>query len=232
MNAAEAFRTLIDSSSSQRPNQQSLLNVTFFVGAGFSKTWDVNSPTGNELFTFPKQFLADMAANIELDDLLDQPGYPTNDAAPSTFKELVYNLSMQLKYPGIRTRYMDEQSIVATLDEIKAIVQKRFESLTSINHFDHKSVQPKVGEQRERLGRAHHGRTARLARERAPKCEGRFGIEALAPRRLDELLHAACALGGSRSPDAVGARDRSQPAERAKERRNVRVAAVPCSSLL
>jgi hypothetical protein len=136
MNAAEAFRTLIDSASSRRTNQQSLTNVTFFVGAGFSKTWDANSPTGNELFTFPKQFLADMAANIELDDLLDQPGYPTNDAAPSTFKELVYNLSMQLKYPGIRTRYMDEQSIVATLDEIKAVVQKRFESLTPINYFD------------------------------------------------------------------------------------------------
>lgn len=135
--AATAFRHLIESMSSQRDQQQGLTNVTFFVGAGFSKTWDAQSPTGNELFTFPKEFLTQMAANIELDDLLRQPGYPTiDDAAPASFKELLYNLSMQLKYPGIRTRYMDQQSIKATIDEIKAVVQKRFESITSINYYD------------------------------------------------------------------------------------------------
>jgi hypothetical protein len=107
------------------------------VGAGFSKTWDAQSPTGYELFTFPKEFLEGMAAQIEIDELLTQPGYPTLDeAAPAKFKELVYNLSMQLKYPGIRTRYMDERSISFVLDEIKALVIQRFESLTSINYAD------------------------------------------------------------------------------------------------
>jgi hypothetical protein len=137
MDGAQAFRELITTHSGRRAGRNALMNVTFFMGAGFSKTWDSTSPTGNELFTFPKEFLADIAANIEVDELLTQPGYPTlDDTAPTKFKELLYNLSMQLKYPGIRTRYMDEHSIRYTIDEIKAIVQKRFESISSLNYFD------------------------------------------------------------------------------------------------
>jgi SIR2-like domain len=137
MDAAQAFRRIVESNSAQRGDIDGMTTVTFFVGAGFSKTWDQRSPTGNELFTFPKDFLASLAASIELDDLLATPGYPSvDDAAPATFKELVYNLSMQLKYPGIRTRYMDERGIAYAIDEIKAIVQKRFETLTTLNHYD------------------------------------------------------------------------------------------------
>lgn len=95
MDAAKAFRELMLAHSGQKPGHQGLMNVTFFMGAGFSKTWDSSSPTGNELFTFPKEFLADIAANIEVDELLMQPGYPTiDDTAPTKFKELLYNLSM------------------------------------------------------------------------------------------------------------------------------------------
>lgn len=42
----------------------------------------------------------------------------------SKFKELLYNLNMQLKYPGIRTRYMDGNSIQYIVDEIKAVVRQ------------------------------------------------------------------------------------------------------------
>jgi len=136
MDAAQAFRELVAANSCQQAGQNGLTNITFFVGAGFSKTWDAQSPTGYELFTFPQEFLKGMASEIEIDELLAQPGYPTiDDAAPAKFKELLYNLSMQLKYPGIRTRYMDERSIQFVLSEIKAIVQKRFETLTSLNHY-------------------------------------------------------------------------------------------------
>lgn len=137
MDAAQAFRKLVVENSSKRDGQTALTNVTFFVGAGFSKTWDVTSPTGYELFTFPRTFLEEMASEIEMDELLTQPGYPTlDDAAPATFKELVYNLCMQLKYPGIRTRYMDERNLQFILNEIKALVQDRFESLTTLNFYD------------------------------------------------------------------------------------------------
>lgn len=137
MNPAEAFRELVLTHSGQRDDHEALTNVTFFVGAGFSKTWDEASPTGYDLFTFPREFLAEVGPQIEFDELLAQPGYPAlDDAPPSTFKELIYNLSMQLKYPGIRTRYMDDSSLRFVIDEIKAVVQRRFESVAALNYVD------------------------------------------------------------------------------------------------
>jgi hypothetical protein len=135
--AVTAFRNLVTKYSYTGEGQSLLTNITFFVGAGFSKSWDTTSPTGNELFTFTKDFIADSATQIEVDELLTQPGYPTlEDTAPAKFKELVYNLSMQLKYPGIRTRYMDESSLVGVLNEIKALVLKRFEEITTLPYYD------------------------------------------------------------------------------------------------
>src|SRR3954468_19575077 len=135
--AAAAFAELVGKYSYKREGRGLLTNITFFMGAGFSKAWDSRSPTGNELFTFTKDFIAQNAAHIEVDELLTQPGYPTlEDTAPAKFKELIYNLGMQLKYPGIRTRYMDDNSLTMMLNEIKALVQQRFEQITTLNHYD------------------------------------------------------------------------------------------------
>jgi hypothetical protein len=135
--AAAAFADLVGQYSYRRAGRHLLTNVTFFVGAGFSKAWDRRAPTGNELFTFPKEFLAAHAAQIEVDELLTQPGYPTlDDTAPTKFKELIYSLGMQLKYPGIRTRYMDDNSLRLMLNEVRALVVKRFEELAPINYYD------------------------------------------------------------------------------------------------
>src|SRR5215471_15448939 len=135
--AAAAFAELVGKYSYRREGRGLLTNVTFFVGAGFSKSWDRRSPTGNELFTFPKEFLAANAARIEVDELLTQPGYPTlEDTAPTKFRELIYSLGMQLKYPGIRTRYMDDNSLVLMMNEVKALVVQRFQDLAPITHYD------------------------------------------------------------------------------------------------
>ncbi|MBD2385809.1 SIR2 family protein [Cylindrospermum sp. FACHB-282] len=132
-NPAKAFYEVVTKSADT--GKDILTNITFFVGAGFSKSWDINSPTGNDLFTFPKEFIQNSPSEIK--DLLTQPGYSSiQDTSPEKFKELVYQLNMQLKYPGIRTRYMDENSINIALDELKALTQKRFEQITSINYFD------------------------------------------------------------------------------------------------
>jgi hypothetical protein len=37
----------------QGPNPNPLTNFTFFLGAGFSKSWDVAYPTGPALFEVP-----------------------------------------------------------------------------------------------------------------------------------------------------------------------------------
>lgn len=132
-NPAQAFYEVVTNSSDS--GRDILTNITFFVGAGFSKSWDINSPTGNELFTLPKEFIENSPSEIK--DLLTQPGYPSiENTSPEKFKELVYQLNMQLKYPGIRTRYMDENSLNIALGELKALTQKRFEEITKINYFD------------------------------------------------------------------------------------------------
>jgi hypothetical protein len=135
--AATAFADLIARYSYRQEGRHLLTNVTFFVGAGFSKAWDSRSPTGNQLFTFTKEFIEANAPQIEVDELLTQPGYPTlADTAPAKFKELIYSLGMQLKYPGIRTRYMDDSSLVLMMNEVKALVVKRFEEMAPINYYD------------------------------------------------------------------------------------------------
>src|SRR6476659_2109811 len=76
LDAAAAFAELVSKYSYKREGRGLLTNITFFVGAGFSKSWDSRSPTGNELFTFTKEFIAANADKIEVDELLTQPGYP------------------------------------------------------------------------------------------------------------------------------------------------------------
>lgn len=135
--AVTAFRDLVKRYSYKEEGQTLLTNITFFVGAGFSKSWDRSSPTGSELFTFTKDFIEASATEIEVDELLTQPGYPAlEDTAPAKFKELVYNISMQLKYPGIRTCYMDNSSLTSVLNEVKALVLRRFEEITTIPYYD------------------------------------------------------------------------------------------------
>lgn len=43
-----------------------------------------------------------------------------------TLQEIVYSLSMQLKYPAIRSRHMDDNSIVMALNELKALTEILF----------------------------------------------------------------------------------------------------------
>ena len=86
--ASEAFHRIVTRHSSQGNASSGLVNVTFFVGAGFSKTWDTTSPTGNELFTFPKEFLAGMADDIEIDELLAQGGVTRRGRGADCFRRV------------------------------------------------------------------------------------------------------------------------------------------------
>jgi hypothetical protein len=80
-----------------------LTNVTFFLGAGFSKSWDKSFPTGNELFSFKIEDYSD-----ELNEFIDNIGFSNIEKFDfSTFKDMAYHVSMQKKYPSIRSRYID-----------------------------------------------------------------------------------------------------------------------------
>ena len=93
-----------------------LFNITFFMGSGFSKAWDKNYPLGKNLFSISAEVLdRDYNKGARLESLcsfLESHGYDMNQQIDSSrFKDIVFQLLMQLKYPDIRTRYMDEGNI-------------------------------------------------------------------------------------------------------------------------
>jgi hypothetical protein len=63
-------------------------------------------------------------------------------AVPKNLQDIVYSLSMQLKYPAIRNRYMDDNGIVMALNELKVLTQLKFERLVygESKHLDQQST--------------------------------------------------------------------------------------------
>jgi hypothetical protein len=133
--SVETFAKIIASMSAQGPGKIPLFNIVFFVGAGFSKSWDQRLPTGLELFKFDAR---DIMEEYEwVDHFLSSNGYQAGMQLDyANLKDLVHNLSIQRRFPSLRTRYIDINNISIVLNELKAIVYKRFSDLAPINYFD------------------------------------------------------------------------------------------------
>ena len=107
-----------------------LTEITFFVGAGFSKSWDSSYPTGKELFEFKYDVFSDRVADFFK---LLQP--ETDSIDISYIKNIMYFLEMQNTYPQLRTRYIDKQTISIALNEIKAHIVNHFNTKYKINYI-------------------------------------------------------------------------------------------------
>lgn len=116
---------------------QGLCNVTFFVGSGFSKAWDRRSPGSSELFNIDVAQL-DVAHRLpRLTAYLESHGYETAPRiTPAMLKDLIYQLNMQLKFPEIRSRYVDDQNLHLVQNEIKALIQLNFEKSLPLGYWD------------------------------------------------------------------------------------------------
>lgn len=116
---------------------QGLSNVAFFVGSGFSKAWDRRSPGSSELFTIDVAKL-DVARRLpRLMAYLESHGYEAAPLiTPAMLKDLIYQLNMQLKYPEIRSRYVDDQNLQLVHNEIKALIQLNFERALPLDYWD------------------------------------------------------------------------------------------------
>lgn len=51
----------------------------------------------------------------------------------STFKDIIYEINMQEKYSTLRSRYLDEFNIGALKDELKFLVQIKYEKHTLVS---------------------------------------------------------------------------------------------------
>lgn len=119
-----------------------LRNLTFWVGAGFSKAWNSQYPTSAELFrirgrevdkiadpgALSRTFGVDMREGLDFDRV----------------RALVYQLDMQARYPDVRSRYVDDQNIEALRSALASAVVARFVEITGMEPFDREAAKFRI----------------------------------------------------------------------------------------
>ncbi len=133
--AAKAFAALVKRYTYRQGEDSEsvdLTNFTFWAGAGFSKSWDLKAPVGNELFTLKQKSLEGVLEFSSLERMLGLGG----DLSPEDLRQLVYQLDMYEKYPDVCSRYIDVQNIQIIRAGLRAAVMKRYEEITTINYRD------------------------------------------------------------------------------------------------
>lgn len=134
----EAFAEVMASLNRGDQHIAALRALTFWCGAGFSKAWNPQSPTEGSLFRISKEQIATFN---NLSHVLEALGWDDNDGIGfEGFKTLTYVIEMQLKYPDIRNRYLDENNLRFSISEIRTFIQNRFEQLCDLDY-----VSPRTG---------------------------------------------------------------------------------------
>jgi len=111
-----------------------LSNLSFWMGAGFSKSWDKRYPIEDDLFNITEnesQHWRNLSGFLATNnyDGFDQLGV-------DRFKEIVYQLGMFKKYPAIRGRYIDESNIALIENELRMLVKRKFYNIVHPYCFD------------------------------------------------------------------------------------------------
>src|ERR1700744_4143078 len=125
--ATRVFGDLVAAMSYKgKPNNRRLPlgNITFWAGAGFSKSWDLQNPTGGELFTIPKK---------EFDGVIDSGSFwrlfggSEDDKTVSfdAFQQIVYMLDMHERHADIRSRYFDIYNLGELRRKLRGMVTNR-----------------------------------------------------------------------------------------------------------
>lgn len=118
-----------------------LTNVTFLLGAGFSKSWDAAFPVGNALFSFT--YAEWKAQDGPLNEFLTFCNYSTFDLDidASMFKDVVYQIGMMKKYPEMRPRYIDDQNLDMVEKHLRYLVRKKFEATAPLYFEEDEKLQ-------------------------------------------------------------------------------------------
>ncbi len=116
------------------PKPRQLTNLTFWAGAGFSKSWDVSAPTGAELFSISRKEVkgtTDPFALARLRGVEDD-----EDLTPDAVRQIVYQLDMYERYPDVRPRYIDPQNISMLRAGLRAAVLQRYTEISNLHYLD------------------------------------------------------------------------------------------------
>jgi len=101
-------------------------NFTFFNGVGFSKAWDINFPTGNEIFTLKKEEIE----NSLLEEYIrGEYGNVPDVIDYKMIREINYRIYIEEKYPEIRSRYSDKERNAIIRKDLKRFVISKFQKV-------------------------------------------------------------------------------------------------------
>jgi hypothetical protein len=128
------------------PKDMPLTNFTFWVGAGFSKSWDLTAPTGVELFNLSSKLLEGFADSSVLSRVF---GIDGRGATIGDIRQIVYQLDMYERYPDVCSRYVDHQNISIMRGALRAAVAERYDQVSPINYFDTETQKFPLGMQSE-----------------------------------------------------------------------------------
>ncbi len=119
-----AFAACIDKAIARGRTESLVTNLTFFTGSGFSNAWDKSFPLGNDLFCLDGDLLfkaSDFGCQV-----LGHACTRFDTIAFGLLKDIIYKISMELKYPAIRGRYSDANNLGIMLEAIKKEIHKKF----------------------------------------------------------------------------------------------------------
>lgn len=135
--AAKKFMALVSALSYQQgpnPKPRNLTNLTFWAGAGFSKSWDPKAPVGSELFTLESKVIERVADTSALQRMFGLDSF--NGITPEHLRQIVYQIDMYERHPDVRSRYVDEQNLRMFRAALRAAVVDRYDKITNLNYFD------------------------------------------------------------------------------------------------
>ncbi len=120
---------LLDSIGSKEKGSQK--SISFFLGAGFSKSWNSSYPAGDELFSISKQqaeklpykFIS-LAKSLGI-EWLDSPEELKKQAA--VFRDLKYQIDIYKKYPSLLPSFLDEFTIYEIEKEFSRFAREQIE---------------------------------------------------------------------------------------------------------
>ena len=135
-------------------NEEHVLNrlmgddVVFFTGAGFSKAWHKDYPSGMSLFSIKdfdeqkeKYNFFKVAEELAIDKPSSSPESKEYEKeCADYFKAIKFHLDTFRRYPSLLPRNLDKTEIEALEEEIRNFVKQRFEETVGVSEFDPKDL--------------------------------------------------------------------------------------------
>ncbi len=115
-------------------------NISFFLGAGFSMSWNEDYPAGAKLFSITEQeanklhySFVSLAESLGI-KWLDE-SEPDSEKVMNVFRDLKYQIDIYKKYPSLLPSYLDEFTIHKIEKEFSKYVRKELEKMVGSEEF-------------------------------------------------------------------------------------------------